>query len=91
MLIISSNWSTGFIESYECTMYVSIISFLTINLCIDYYNDVYFRNKDKPYVTVKEKTYTAYEGKDLEIECHVEANPEANIYWKPRCKYFFEF
>ncbi|XP_075586482.1 kin of IRRE-like protein 1 isoform X2 [Dermatophagoides farinae] len=38
----------------------------------------------KPYVTVKEKTYTAYEGKDLEIECHVEANPEANIYWKPR-------
>ncbi|OTF76852.1 kin of IRRE-like protein 1-like protein [Euroglyphus maynei] len=67
----------------QCMYHMAINSF--IHSFIDYYdNDVYFRNKDKPYVTVKEKTYTAYEGKDLEIECHVEANPEANIYWKPR-------
>ncbi|KPM10958.1 kin of IRRE-like protein 1-like protein [Sarcoptes scabiei] len=40
----------------------------------------------KPFVSVKHKMYTIYEGNDLEIDCHVEANPEARIFWKPTGK-----
>lgn len=46
----------------------------------------YFRSfvcTDKPQVSVAQKMYTVQDGKSLEIDCRVDANPPANAYWKP--------